>query len=61
MKWQAVPSLINGGLHRMLKMNDDDNVMKMTEDVNRMQRMEEMASCAKPYQQWIAQNAEDEQ
>ena len=45
------------GLHRMLKMNDDDKVMRMTEDemmmqnvMNNMPRMDGMARCAQPYQ-----------
>ena len=66
MKWQAVPSIINGGLHRMLEMNDDDKVMKITVNGMMMMQkddgkvmsmmMDEMASCAQPYQWWLAQN-----
>ena len=39
MKWQTVPGLINNGLHRMLKMNDDDKAIRMTEDEMMMQNV----------------------
>ena len=66
MERQAVLSLVNSGLHRMQKMNDDDKAIRMTEDemmmqnvMNKMPRMDGMARCAQPYQQWLAQKAED--
>ena len=53
----------------MLEMNDDDKVMEITvdemmmmqkDDGKAMSVMDEMASCAKHYQWWLAQNAGDE-
>ena len=30
MEWQAVLSIINSGMHRMLKMIDDDKMVRIT-------------------------------
>ena len=49
----------------MLEMNDDDKVMEITvdemmmmqkDDGKAMSVMDEMASCAQPYQWWLAQS-----
>ena len=51
-EWKAMPSLINSGWHRMLKTNDDEKVMRMTEELmmqnamKNVQRMKGRASCA---------------
>ena len=54
----------------MLEMNDDDRVMKITVNGMMMMQkddgkvmsmmMDEMISCAQPYQRWFAQKDEDE-